>query len=130
MLDENIGSLTQRSDRIITKECASAELAVALAQMISDTNVSLRERFESWGGDLVESHDHLMIDFRNMLVEQIQDVSLLFNRASRRYLTRVPLSAGYEGCTDVYFALRGYCSRRRRSRCARATEYHVFEGTH
>lgn len=57
------------------KERASAELAVALAQIISDTNVSIRGRFESWKADLVENHDHFMIDLRDTLVDQVHDVS-------------------------------------------------------
>jgi len=65
------------------KESASAELAVALAQIISDTNVSLRERFESWKDDLLENHDRLMVDLHDTLVEEIQDVSpALLRRAN------------------------------------------------
>jgi hypothetical protein len=65
------------------KESASAELAVALAQIISDTNVSLRARFESWKDDLLENHDRLMVDLRDTLVEEIQNVSpTLLRRAN------------------------------------------------
>ena len=65
------------------KESASAELAVALAQIISDTNASLRERFESWKDDLLENHDRLMVDLRDTLVEEIQHVSpALLRRAN------------------------------------------------
>lgn len=73
--EAHVVTLSDRTERLLIKENASAELSFALAQMISDTGSSLRGSFGTWKTALIQNEEHLLNKLQEFCTEQTNEVS-------------------------------------------------------
>ena len=78
MVEQQLSKLSDSIERIAAKESASVEISTALAQMIKDTNSSIRHGFQSWETDLKRSSEDLIASLGESWAKQLGNVGSIF----------------------------------------------------
>jgi hypothetical protein len=75
MIEQQLSKLSESIGLITAKESASMEISAALAQMIKETNSSIRYGFQSWETDLKRSSEDLIAGLGESWAKQLGNVS-------------------------------------------------------